>query len=95
MENMLRWLSDPANDHALMAVLRSPMFAVNDGVLHKLLFRRRSSLWRRLKAAVKEPDFIMLKGVVATLDQLRECALKLPLGELARKILAVTAYDII
>jgi ATP-dependent helicase/nuclease subunit A len=93
IENMLRWLSDPADDHALLAVLRSPMFAVNDGIIHRLAFGRRSSLWRRLLEAAKSPDLEVLKPVAATLKNLQSVAALQPAGELVRTIIATTSYD--
>ncbi len=37
LENMLLFLSNPSNSHALLGVLRSPMFGVSDDVIHNLL----------------------------------------------------------
>src|SRR5207237_1295704 len=35
-ENMLRWLAHPDDSFALLSVLRSPFFALNDGILHRI-----------------------------------------------------------
>ncbi len=44
LENLLRWLAEPADDVALVAVLRSPFFALADDVLFTLRAPRRPLL---------------------------------------------------
>ncbi|MCD6351761.1 MAG: UvrD-helicase domain-containing protein, partial [Armatimonadetes bacterium] len=51
MVNVLRVLADPADEVALVGVLRSPMFAINDETLFRLAQDRRRTWWERLQAA--------------------------------------------
>ncbi len=37
LENMLLFLSNPSDSHALLGVLRSPMFAISDDLIHQLI----------------------------------------------------------
>lgn len=36
LENMLLFLSNPSDSHALLGILRSPMFAISDDLIHQL-----------------------------------------------------------
>jgi len=51
MENLLAFLVSPVDDHALAGVLRSPMFALADDLLHSLAAGRPGSLWASLTDA--------------------------------------------
>lgn len=46
--HLLRVLDDPADDLALVGVLRSPLFALDDGQILRLRFAERPTLWDAL-----------------------------------------------
>ena len=49
LENMLLFLSNPSNSHALLAILRSPMFGISDEIIHNMLSQNSKSLWQILQ----------------------------------------------
>jgi len=99
VENLLSFLAQPMNDHALLAALRSPMFAVSDDLLHAVGAARSSntSLWHSLLAAARQrkPGFEPIKAAVAQLKMFLHDAGRLPLSQLVRKIVERTGYDIV
>jgi ATP-dependent helicase/nuclease subunit A len=65
---LLRFLADPGDDLALVAVLRSPFFAVDDRLLHDLAQEReRGVSWWKL---VRETHFPQLNTVKEVLGEL-------------------------
>ena len=95
IENMLRWFKCSDDSFALLAVLRSPFFGINDGVIHKVDHDFDGPLWNGIQRAAKSPDFEILRRPVALLRQLLEDSQRLPLGELVRTIIATTSYDLV
>jgi ATP-dependent helicase/nuclease subunit A len=96
IENMLRWIDTPEDNHALLGVLRSPFFGLNDAVLHRIYTESAgTSLWRALITAAKQPDFGMLQKPVAVLRKLRQESENCSLPDLVRKIITITSYDVI
>ncbi|WP_199246559.1 exodeoxyribonuclease V subunit beta [[Phormidium] sp. ETS-05] len=63
---LLRFLADPADDIALVALLRSPFFALSDRTLFQAVTREDISWWQRIKAS-EIPEF---RHPVAVLGQL-------------------------
>ena len=95
IENMLRWFKCTDDSFALLAVLRSPFFGINDGVIHKVDHDFDGPLWNAIQRASKNSEFEVLRRPVALLRQLLEDSQKLTLGELVRSIIATTSYDVV
>ena len=96
IENMLRWIDTPEDNHALLGILRSPFFGLNDAMLHRIYMESAgTSLWRALVSAAKQPNFGTLQKPVAVLKKLRQEAENCSLADLVRKIITITSYDVI
>jgi ATP-dependent helicase/nuclease subunit A len=62
---LLRFLADPTDDLALVAVLRSPFFAVDDRLLHGLAQEReRAVTWWKLAQEADDPQLDAAKEVL-------------------------------
>jgi ATP-dependent helicase/nuclease subunit A len=96
IQNLLRWLSNPTDDHALLAVLRSPFFSINDGIIYKLFLDGAGSLWQRLQSTVKNGDeeFACLIRPVALLRQLLQDSHGTRVSDLVRTAIMITGFDI-
>ncbi len=96
IENFLRFLSCPTDSHSLLGVLRSPMFALSDDVLHSLASRKPGSLWRAAQGAADsgEAGYVFLRPLVAALRRFLMLAKRVSLPELLRAIIRDTNYDI-
>lgn len=95
LENMMRWLSCTEDDHALIAILRSPFFGVNDGIIHKVYTEGQSSLWQSLQRACKSDSYANLRPVVESLRVLFANAEQSTLSDLLRSVVQTTGYDIV
>lgn len=99
VENLLSFLGQPLDDHALLAALRSPMFAVSDDLIHAVGAARTSttSLWQSLVTASRQrkSGYEPIKSAVAQLKMFLHDAGRLQLSQLVRKIVERTAYDIV
>lgn len=101
MENLLRFLASPRDDHSLLVALRSPMFAVSDDLIHKIAVdagtHHTDSLWRKVRTFAAQGDTAAGPLVRAT-EMLEKFLLQsnlLPLAELVRTIIIETHYDLI
>ncbi|HEY9790256.1 MAG TPA: 3'-5' exonuclease, partial [Candidatus Obscuribacterales bacterium] len=94
IENMLRWLADPLEDHALLGVLRSPFFSINDGVLYKLFLDESGSLWQRVKSASKKPELEVLQRPARILKQLLQDSQVLQVADIVREVIMITSFDV-
>ncbi|HPF34672.1 MAG TPA: UvrD-helicase domain-containing protein [Candidatus Krumholzibacteria bacterium] len=65
---LLRWLTFPADDIALTAVLRSPLLRRGEAAVQDLLATRRAGLWGALQARADDPAW---NAVVASLKSWR------------------------
>lgn len=95
IENMLRWLDCPEDSHALLGILRSPFFGINDGILHKIYIDNPGSLWKCLQKSARQDEFQALLKPVAVLRRLQQEAQNASLCELIRKVITITSYDVI
>lgn len=90
---LLRWLADPKDDIALVAVLRSPFFAVSDRVLFELgqeLDTAKSCWWERVKTSNIEELTHPIK-VLQQLAQRRYEATPTRLLQIADRLTGYTA----
>src|SRR6185437_13263378 len=92
LENMLRWLNCPEDDHSLVAVLRSPFVGLNDAVIHRVCTEGQSSLWQSLQRAAKSPDFAVVLPGVDLLKRLLARVDQLVLSELLRTLILEANY---
>jgi ATP-dependent helicase/nuclease subunit A len=97
VENVLRFLARSADSHALAGVLRSPLFAVPDDVLHALRAGQRESLWSLCQRACQSNSLSSpeLSRAVRILRALLHYAQVKPLGHVVRKIIDQTKYDVV
>jgi ATP-dependent helicase/nuclease subunit A len=110
LENLLRFLGAPQDDHALLAVLRSPMFAISDDLLHDIVTTVEDSHWQSLwqkvgryalnrlpeqnLAADPKQPMVLARAVRILSDLLAQKDLQ-SLSELLRTIVFRTNYDLI
>ena len=97
IENLLNFLANPADSHSLLGVLRSPMFAVSDDVLHELAAGRRGSLWSALSTSrlVSKPGYESLRRARVYLRGFLEDKANLSLSELIRRVVVKTNYELV
>lgn len=89
--HLLRVLNDPADELALVGVLRSPLFAVDDNTIMRLRLANRQSLWDALHRPLPaEPP--PLTHARTTLHNLYRLRGQLTVVELLRAALAATGY---
>lgn len=86
---LLRWLADPGDDLALVAVLRSPCFAIADPVLHRAALGRQGASWWEL---VQASDHEELRMAASALRQLLD-ARDEPPGQLLQQLDRLTGYS--
>jgi ATP-dependent helicase/nuclease subunit A len=89
--HLLRVFDDPADDLALVGVLRSPLFALEDNVMMALRFRNQRTLWDGLMKG-EEQDAEALVFARETLQQLYGMRSRLTVVELLRAALVATGY---
>lgn len=90
--NLLRVLDDPADELALVGVLRSPLFAIDDGAILRLRLANSHSLWQALDAAPNDCAAAPLEFARATLRELHALRGRVTVVELLRAGLAATGY---
>jgi ATP-dependent helicase/nuclease subunit A len=101
LENLMRFLASPRDNHALVAALRSPMFALSDDLVHKISIdggtHRNDSLWRKMRSYEQrtETSSPVLSRAVALLESFLLQSKLLPLSALVRTIILQTHYDLI
>lgn len=96
LENLLRFLAAPDDSHALLGVLRSPMFGVSDDVIQALHIPGRP-LWALVRRAglSEHCPYTGVARAVRILRDLMRSAAQLPLADLVRYIIQLTKYDVI
>ena len=89
---LLRFLADPNDDLALVAVLRSPFFAVDDRLLHDLAQERgRDVTWWKLVQEADDPQLDAAKEVLGELLAKRRLEPPTTLLQLADHLTGYTA----
>lgn len=85
-------LDDPADEFALIGVLRSPLFAVDDATLIRLRLESAPNqrLWDALQTA--QTDHPQLAHAASVLAELHTMAGRLPMTVLLREALRATGY---
>ena len=100
IENLLLFLACPQDSHSLLGVLRCPMFALADDLIHEIAeprSRNTDSLWSALRdyAESKRPGFEPVARAVQMLNQMIVEAGTTPVGDLLRKAITITGYDLV
>ncbi|HEY9731514.1 MAG TPA: UvrD-helicase domain-containing protein [Drouetiella sp.] len=99
VQNLLSFLSYPQDDHALIGILRSPMFGVTDDILHLIASDRSGgrSLWQRLRDIVelRKPGYESIANAKLCLSNWIKDAAVMPVSELLRRIVISTSYDLV
>ncbi|HEY9785725.1 MAG TPA: UvrD-helicase domain-containing protein [Candidatus Obscuribacterales bacterium] len=97
VENLLRFIDNPLDSHSLLAALRSPMFALSDDIIHAVMASDAQFLWQALQRTIKErrPGLESVSQAVWQLKNLIEAGQMMPLGDLLRKIISITNYDLV
>jgi ATP-dependent helicase/nuclease subunit A len=98
--HLLRVLNDTADELALVGVLRSPLFALDDAAIFRLRFANRHSIWAALMqsgeppepADIPAPTPTPLAFARETLRNLHARRGHLSVVELLREALAITGY---
>ncbi len=89
---LLRFLADPTDDLALVAVLRSPFFAVDDRLLHELAQERgRGVTWWKLVQETEDPYLDTVNEVLGELLSKRRLEPPTALLQLADYLTGYTA----
>ena len=94
IENCLRFLACPQDSHALLGVLRSPIFSISDDVIFALSQEPSASLWTIINQEGNLRNYATLKSAVVFLRTLLADSQKLSLSDIVRKIISGTKYDI-
>jgi ATP-dependent helicase/nuclease subunit A len=96
LENLLRFLAAPDDSHALLGVLRSPMFGVPDDVIQALHTPLRP-LWPAVRRAGLSDDcpYPGVGRAVTILRDLMLSAAQMPLADLVRYAIRKTQFDLI
>lgn len=97
LENLLRFIACPADSHALLGVLRSPIFAVSDDLIHEMFAGSNDNLWGRLRSFERDGGGAgkELERAVRLLQTFIDWSARYSLGDLVRKIILKTHYDIV
>ncbi len=100
-ENLLYFLGNQQDSHALLGALRSPMFALSDDMLHEIFVSASSekpgiTLWDALQSTVltRRSGYETVLKVVNLLKRFKEDAERLSLTALIRKLIQTTSYDL-
>ncbi|GIX03916.1 MAG: hypothetical protein KatS3mg113_0922 [Planctomycetaceae bacterium] len=95
--NLCRCLEDPADSVALIGVLRSPLFGINDDTLLALKAETKGIDWSRLEADlppwIPPQQRVQVAYAAKVLQSLRSHKDRLSLGELLREAIDLTGYD--
>jgi len=101
VENLLYFLGNEQDSHALIGALRSPMFALSDDIIHEIYLEAKSgdreiTLWNALRQAVstRRPGYEYVLKAVNELRRFLDDAARLSLTALIRKIIQKTSYDL-
>jgi len=101
IENLLRFISCPQDGHSLLGVLRSPLFAVSDDIIHQLAVEEfgggASSLWQRVQTAARQKTdgLQSVTKAAGVLKKLIGDSAILPVSEIVRQLIVMTQFDLI
>lgn len=99
IENLLAFLNNRRDCHSLFGVLRSPLFAVSDDIIHEFGAGRRGTLWQalnenELSLSGREGYESLRRAAVLLRGFIRDMA-DLSLSELIRRVIVKTNYELV
>lgn len=99
IENLLAFLNNRRDCHSLFGVLRSPLFAVSDDIIHEVGAGRRGTLWQalnenELSISGREGYESLRRAAVLLRGFIRDMA-DLSLSELIRRVIVKTNYELV
>jgi ATP-dependent helicase/nuclease subunit A len=96
LESVLDFLDNPNNSHALLAVIRSPIFSISDDLIHRIYTDQRDTLWSVLKkeADNRKEGYELIASCVHRLRKLLADASVQTLSELLKNIIQKSSYDL-
>lgn len=97
IENLCSFLGCPQDSHSLLGVLRSPILAVTDDIIHRSWAGSKLPLWHVVQDVVKyrRPGFEQLARPMHVLKRLLEESARRSMPDLLRKIILDTGYDLV
>jgi len=100
LENLLRFLGNQKDSHALLGVLRSPLFGIADDIIHEIAQKPKcqTGLWQAIETACESEDrhkYERLPRAVRMLRRMIQDALHMPVGDLLATAIRQTGYDLV
>ncbi|MGD9683341.1 MAG: UvrD-helicase domain-containing protein [Candidatus Obscuribacterales bacterium] len=98
LENLLYFLGNPLDSHSLLGVLRSPLFAISDDIIHELVtLAGKGDLFETLQTSDlrNRPGYQSLRKATASIRHMLEDSRRLPVSELVMSILERTNYELV
>jgi len=96
IENLLDFLHNPGDCHALIGLLRAPFCALPDDLIHALFAGTKEPTWEVLEDAAREnrEGYQLVARACSLLRRFREYSHYLTLPQLLRKFIQATSYDL-
>jgi ATP-dependent helicase/nuclease subunit A len=96
LENLLDFLDNQNDDHALIGLLRSPVCALPDDLIHGLFVNQEEPFWKVLErqALAKRQGYELVAQSYYLLKRIVEDSQFLTVAQLLRKFIQTTSYDI-
>lgn len=88
--NYLSFLTNPFNDYALISILRSPFFALNDNDIFRISLSNGNSFYEKLRNSIER--FSEYREIVSLLEHHIKISTRYNLPELLQEILNDTNY---
>lgn len=99
VQNLLSFLSYPQDNHALIGVLRSPLFGITDDIIHLVSASAGSyrTLWQKLvdMCELRKAGYETVATAKVMLANWIKDAAVMPVADLLRRIILKTSYDIV
>jgi ATP-dependent helicase/nuclease subunit A len=97
IENVLTFLDNPSDDHALLGVLRSPICSLSDDLLHRLGTEGTDTLWNKLRheSESRRDGHHLVSRAYQFLKKLLEEMFSKTLAELVTAIITQSLYDLV
>lgn len=93
IRNLLRWATDPLDDLALLALLRSPILRCTDNDLYHIACMGQGAMWERaLRARLHDESSDHLRTAVEHLQRFHDDIRVLPLPTFIREALSRTQW---
>jgi len=96
LENLLAFLHNQNDDHALLGLLRAPFCGIPDDLIHTLFVGQEEHFWKILGQAAKahKAGHEVIAQTHHLLKRFVQASHFLPVSQLLRKFIQATSYDI-